>query len=244
VSIPLSPLSISAACLLLLGIALMFYFMRPRRFYLVRHGETVLNAEHIKQGRDGDLSETGRAQAETVGRYLKRFRIKRILTSTYPRARETAAIINTHLDAPIEPVELLVERRNPSEVINKRTTDPHVEQIMDQIERAYHDDEYRYSDEENFLDLRERAHKCLSFLTRQYDSEIAVITHHVFLKMLIAYLLYRGRLHASDFVKLSFFNYSDNAGITVVEFHPWKYFTRTHGWEVVTYNEQPEMTDV
>lgn len=35
--------------------------------------------------------------------------------------------------------------------------------------------------------------------------------------MLVAYMLYRERLHSADFVKLSFFNYSDNAGITVVD---------------------------
>ncbi len=57
--------------------------------------------------------------------------------------------------------------------------------------------------------------------------------------MLIAYLLYRERLHAADFIKLSFFNISDNAGITICEFHPWRIFSPTRGWEVVSYNEQP-----
>jgi hypothetical protein len=57
--------------------------------------------------------------------------------------------------------------------------------------------------------------------------------------MLIAYLLYRNSLHASDFVKLSFFNASDNAGITVCDYKPWKMFSRTRGWEIVSYNHQP-----
>lgn len=70
--------------------------------------------------------------------------------------------------------------------------------------------------------------------------ETVVVTHHVFLKMLIAYMLYRERLRAADFVKLSFFNISDNAGIIVCEFHSWKFFSKTCGWEVVSYNEQPE----
>ena len=88
------------------------------------------------------------------------------------------------------------------------------------------------------MDLRARAHSCLQFLSRQQSREVVVITHHVFLKMLIAYMLYRDRLHAADFVKLSYFNWSDNGGITVCEFHPWKIFSKTGGWEVVTYNEQ------
>jgi uncharacterized phosphatase len=242
VFLSLSPVALIAIFFALVLVGILFYLMRPKRFYFVRHGETLLNAEHIKQGRDGALSEKGREQAEMVGQYLSRFPIKHIFTSTYPRAEETAAIINSHLSVPIIPTELLIERKNPSEVIGRRTTDAEVEKIMDQIERAYHGDEYRYSDEENFIDLRERAHKCLQFLMLQTTKEAAVITHHVFLKMLIAYILYRERLNASDFVKLSFFNVSDNAGITVCEFHPWKFFSATHGWEVVSYNEQPQLS--
>ncbi|MDO8593533.1 MAG: histidine phosphatase family protein, partial [bacterium] len=95
------------------------------------------------------------------------------------------------------------------------------------------------SDEENFIDLKKRARKCLNLLARQGARETVVVTHHVFLKMLVAYLLYRENLHAADFTKLSFFNVSDNAGITVCEFHPWKLFSPTRGWSVITYNEQP-----
>lgn len=213
-------------------------FMRPRRFYFVRHGETILNAEHIRQGREGGLSEKGKAQAKTLGEYLRHFRIRRILTSTYPRAEETAAIINGYLKVPIIPSELLIERRNPSEVVGKKTDDPDVRRIKDQMDLSYHDDAFRFSDEENFQDLQKRARLCLRMLSRQHSRETVVITHHVFLKMLIAYMLYRDRLHAADFVKLSFFNWSDNGGITVCEYHPWKFFTATRGWEVVTYNEQ------
>jgi len=107
------------------------------------------------------------------------------------------------------------------------------------MDNAYHEDDYRFSDEENFMDLKKRARKCLNLLARQGAQETAVITHHVFLKILVAYLLYRERLHAADFAKLAFFNVSDNAGITICEFHPWKIFSTTLGWEVVSYNEQP-----
>src|ERR1035437_1897510 len=103
------------------------FFMRPRRFYFVRHGETILNAQHIRQGEEGALSEKGRAQAEMVGQYLKHFRIKRSIASDYPRAKETAKIINKYLKAPILYSPLFAERRNPSEIIGKSTHDPEVE---------------------------------------------------------------------------------------------------------------------
>lgn len=231
-----SPPFLIVSALLLLSILAL---MRPRRFYIVRHGETLLNAQHIHQGADGGLSEKGRQQAERVGRKLKGLGIRRMLSSTYQRARETAAIINTYLKVPITYSSLLVERGNPNEIVEKPTNDPAVAHIIDLMDLAYHDDNYRFSNEENFADMKNRARKCLDLLARQGHSRTVVVTHHHFLKMVIAYLLYRNELHASDFVKLSFFNASDNAGITICDYHPWRMFSATRGWEVVSYNEQP-----
>lgn len=221
------------------ALVVVFVRMRTRRFYFVRHGETTLNAAHIKQGAEGGLSESGKQQAAAVGEALAPLPIHTIIASPYERAEETAIIINDRLHASITYSPLLVERRNPSFIIGKHREEPEVARIVDEMDLAYHADDYRFSDEENFIELKERARACLDFLEHHRARETAVITHHVFLKMLVAYLLYRERLHATDFVKLSFFNVSDNAGITVCEFHPWKRFSATHGWEVVSYNEQP-----
>lgn len=221
-------------------VILVVYRMQPRRFYFVRHGETLLNAEHVRQGEEGALSQKGREQAEAVGKYLARFPIKQVISSTYPRARETTEILRKYLKVEAIYSPLFAERRNPKEIIGKSTRDPEVIRIVDQMDLAYHGDDFRVSDEENFADLKKRAKKCINLLSRQGPLETAIVTHHHFLKMLLAYMLYRRRLHAKEFVKLSFFNVSDNAGITVCEFHPWKLFSPTRGWEIVSYNEQPE----
>lgn len=213
------------------------FFMRPRRFYFVRHGETLLNARHVKQGAEGSLSETGKRQARAAGALLAPLKIGAILSSPYERARETALIINEHVRANISYSPLLAERRNPSEIIGKNRNDPVVARVVDRIDLAYHDDAYRYADEENFLDLKKRAQQCLRYLAWQSHAHVCVVTHHAFLKMLLSYMLYREELRAADFVKLSFFNVSDNAGISICEFHPWKLLSKTRGWEVVSFNE-------
>lgn len=213
---------------------------RPRRFYIVRHGETVLNAKHVRQGEEGSLSEEGRDQARKVGAYLKRFTIREIISSTYERARETSELINTELHVPIAYSKLFVERRNPSEIIGKSRELPEVKEIVDQIENAYHPDDYRYSDEETFLELKARARKCLNLLARQGVDGSVIVTHHVTLKMLLAYILYREKLHASDFVKLSFLNISDNATVSICEYRPLRALTKSRGWSIVSYNEQPD----
>jgi broad specificity phosphatase PhoE len=227
------------ALIALLVVLLTLNLMRTRRYYFVRHGETLLNAKHVRQGPEGALSERGREQAAQVGMYLKQFPIRRVIASTYPRAKETAEIINSYLKVPVTYTPLLAERRNPSEIIGKSTHDPDVERIVDQMDLAYHEDSYRYSDEENFIDEKNRGRAFLNLLVRRGGGESVIVTHHHFLKMLIAYLLYREDLHAGAFIKLSFFNVSDNAGITICEWDPWHLFSKTRGWRVVSFNEQP-----
>lgn len=231
----------SAAPIIVSSLLLIILFrMRPRRFYIVRHGETVLNAQHVRQGPEGALSEEGRNQARQVGEYLKRYHIKCIISSTYERARETASILKSILKAPAMYSDLFVERRNPKEIIGKHRDLPEVVKIVDQMDLAYHPDDYRFSDEENFTDLKERARKCLDLLALQAERNTVIVTHHVFLKVLVAYMLYRERLHAADFAKLAFFNFSDNAAVTVCEHNPWMAFSKTRGWRVISFNEQPD----
>jgi hypothetical protein len=57
--------------------------------------------------------------------------------------------------------------------------------------------------------------------------------------MILSYMLHHEHLHAADFVKLSFFNMVDNAGISICEYHPWKFWNATRGWEVLSFNETP-----
>jgi probable phosphoglycerate mutase len=221
----------------------LFVYVRHRlstkRVFFVRHGRSILNEQHIRQSREGGLSEAGKAEAEIAGKFLAQVHIKKLYVSPYERTKETAQIINTHLHVPIVYSELLIERRNPSEIIGKKADDPEVKKIVDHIDLSYHDDSYRYSDEENFMDMKQRAKKCLRYLETRWPNNIAVITHGIYLKMLLAYMLRGKRLHTPEYVKLSFFNPADNGRVTLCEYHPWKrWFSRTGGWEILTYNDQ------
>lgn len=231
----MSPVVFGVLVCLVLGFALL---SRPRRFYFIRHGETLLNARRIRQGKEGALSDKGREQAAQVAKELKHHHIEAIISSDYPRALETSEIIKKELHIPIFPSELFGERRNPSDIIGRSTKDPEVERIVDQMDLTYHEDDFRHSDEENFNDIKKRARKCLALLARQGAPQTMVVTHHHFLKMLLAYMLYGEDIHAGDFIKLSFFNVSDNAGVTICEFYPLHFFSETKGWKVVSFNEQ------
>lgn len=215
----------------------LYYLLQPKYFYFVRHGETLLNEAHIKQGADGALSEHGILQAKNIGKALAHININRIYTSPYERAVQTATLIQHFIPKDIVTLPLLVERKNASAVIGKSTQDEEVKRIMNATEYGYHDDSYRFADEENFNDLKARAHTCLSYLTRHACTRSIVVTHHAFLKMLLSYMLHGEKLHANEYVTLSFFNPSHNGGITVCRHSPlFSWFSKTRGWDILAYD--------
>jgi len=67
--------------------------------YLMRHGE-VHNPDHILYGRMPDfyLSEEGKRQAQSAGKWLKDKGIIKIYCSPMERAQQTAGLVAEHLD--------------------------------------------------------------------------------------------------------------------------------------------------
>lgn len=76
-----------------------------RPFYLIRHGETVMNALKLTCGGgvDTELNDTGKAQAAEAARVLAALPQKPtlIINSGMRRTRETTAILNEALNIPV-----------------------------------------------------------------------------------------------------------------------------------------------
>ncbi|MBN2873733.1 MAG: histidine phosphatase family protein [Spirochaetales bacterium] len=86
--------------------------VKPTSFFILRHGETVANADSRIQGRsEYPLNDTGRAQAATLAEYLMGRNVRRLLHSPLSRAAETAEILCRRLGVATgaEPEPLLVE---------------------------------------------------------------------------------------------------------------------------------------
>lgn len=73
------------------------------KIYLVRHAESLANAQGIYQGQtyDTDLSLRGFAQAKALARRFKQVRFTAVVTSPLKRTRQTAAIVVSHCHAKI-----------------------------------------------------------------------------------------------------------------------------------------------
>jgi 2,3-bisphosphoglycerate-dependent phosphoglycerate mutase len=89
--------------------------LEPYVIVLLRHGESVGNAEARWQGQsDFPLTDTGRAQARALAERWKteKEHFNLIVCSPLSRARETAEIVAAELDSPIETDPLWMERNN------------------------------------------------------------------------------------------------------------------------------------
>jgi len=78
--------------------------------FLIRHGETELNAARVFQPPETPLSERGRGQAERLARRLSGAGIARILASDLERAVMTAGALGRASGAPVLREPLLQER--------------------------------------------------------------------------------------------------------------------------------------
>lgn len=211
--------------------------MATKLIYFVRHGETELNAQNIRQGPEGSLTEKGREQAlVTALRFPKhKGRPQIIISSPYQRAKETAEIIRKELNIKIKYSDLLKERKNPTEIIGHWGEEIGTKQIIDRIDKSYHADDLRVSDEENFNDLKKRAKKLLTYIKRRWEKRIIVVTHKIFLKMVISYMIYGDKLTASRYNNLSYFNPIDNAGMAICSYtHHW---FKKDEWKLLVWND-------
>lgn len=209
--------------------------------YFVRHGETELNAKGIRQGPDGPLSPQGVSQVKAVAERFPKERGKPqvIIASPFQRTKETAAIIATALGMEVEYNDLLVERKNPTEIVGHSGKEEQVASIVDRIDKSFHDDTLRYSDEENFVDLKARAKKLLEYIGTRAERQIIMVTHGIFLKMVISYMMVGDELTASEYNKLSYLNPMDNAALTIVT-----RTTRLFGkprWKLLVWNNIPQV---
>jgi len=174
--------------------------------------------------------------AETARRFPKhKGKPQVIIASPYERTKETAEIIGRELEMDVEYSDLLVERKNPSEIIERKGEDRDVRSIVDRIDKSFHEDNLRYSDEENFIDLKERARELLDYIKSRPEERIIMVTHGIFLRMVVCYMFYSDALTASEYNKISYFNPIDNAGIAITQYIP--HWFKKDEWRLIVWND-------
>jgi len=146
--------------------------------YLVRHGETVFNAEGRQQGRlDSPLTALGEAQASAVGRLLAGLVGKpdgwRLVASPLGRTQTTAAIIGKTLRLPVETDPRLTE-------ISFGEWDGRLrEELALEHPEAFASQDWRFAAPggETYDDVHGRLSDWLAGLPPEPDRKVIVVSH-------------------------------------------------------------------
>lgn len=187
-----------------------------KRVYFVRHGESMGNAGPIRQHKGSPLTEKGRAQSAVVAERCLKLPFDAIICSTMSRAKETADFILKKVSKPIEYSDLFVERRRPSEQYGAPKGGPIDLKIEREVDAHFHVPGYRYSNEENFDDLKERARAALEYLARRPEEDILVVTHGLFMRIVLAYVVFGDKLSGKEGSQFLRAFHTMNTGITVL----------------------------
>jgi broad specificity phosphatase PhoE len=188
-----------------------------KTIYLVRHGESHSNTGAMRATTSSPLTDAGRAQAQQLAERCAKLPIDIIIVGTSTRAEETALIVANKISKDFISSELFAERRKPSQQNGKPKNDPATRVIDETIRDNFHMPGYRYSDEENFDDLKSRMSFALDYLLNLEDEHVLVITHGIILRILIARVLMGEELSGKECKKFHRDLRMNNTGICILK---------------------------
>lgn len=209
--------------------------------YFVRHGESEGNCNHLIQTPKYPLTEKGEEEAHMVADRLEDFSFDTMLVSTFPRARQTADIMNEKLHLPMEYYDCLGEILYPSCVQGLSYDSEEAKPTLDEIQKNFHDPNYRHSDEETFGDVCGRGVVALEMIKARQEENLLVVTHATFIKIMLGLILFDQEFSSYDFIRLRRTLVPRNTGITICEYHPEEERMINRGWKVRSYSDHSHL---
>ena len=217
--------------------------------YLVRHGESEINIHNYAFG-DGKapLTAKGREQAQVIAERCAKLSVDVTIASTMRRAQETAEAISQRTGIAVESSDLFRERKPPVVLeSNERYKEPLLTMRSEWL-LSFYSATARVADGENFIDIRERAGKALSYLEKRSEERILVVAHSFILRTMLAHVIFGQVFSPEELKKIMLRIEFDNIGISILEFDDSgnaQFDTMpVSGWSVRTWNDQTHLDDI
>lgn len=159
------------------------------KLILIKHGETIESKKGIIVGQlPGTLSAKGKSEAKKVAEIIKKRKLNPtlIISSDLKRTKETAKIISKKLNLPVK-YEKITRERNAGIAQGKKD-----EQINWDLYEKKPLENRKHIGGESFLEVGRRAKNFIGLLKKHKnygDKEILIISHNVFLSMLLSVIL-------------------------------------------------------
>ncbi|KKW24877.1 MAG: Phosphoglycerate mutase [Candidatus Kaiserbacteria bacterium GW2011_GWB1_52_6] len=195
-----------------------------KTIYFVRHGESDANVgERFSDDETVSLTQRGRSQAEALAKRCAKLPIDAIISSTMPRASETAAIISEAIGMPFELSAEFTERPLPISMHGRLRTDEAARRILEGWGKK------TTEEGDEFERLKDRAGRALTLLADRPESHILVVSHGFFMRMVLARVIF-GEEFTSDELGhiLRAIPSTEKSHISVFRYHedgredPWK----------------------
>lgn len=157
--------------------------------YLVRHGQTLWNAESRMQGRmDSPLTEAGHAHAADNAAWLAGESIETMFASPLGRTRATAAIIGQHLGLEARFDDRLMERHCG---IWEGLTLVDIERRWPDAFRSWRAEPFHFRPPggENLPDMVKRVSPFLEWLRSVPARRVAIVSHGMIGRAMLTHLL-------------------------------------------------------
>lgn len=213
-----------------------------KTIYLIRHGESEGNASNKTHGSDSPLSTKGQTQATYIAKRMAKIPLTHIISSSYPRAKETAEVIqqeHSHITK-ILFSDYLVEYDCPSKMMGMYSGSDEMLRIRSEINKNFHIPSYKHSDEETFEDLKMRAKNASQFIANNAGEHTVVVSHGIFARILMSYLLFSDSLSAHECLTFIKGFLSENTGLTILKYDEDK---TDDNWKIFTWNDHAHLAD-
>jgi probable phosphoglycerate mutase len=209
--------------------------------YFVRHGQSEDNVLPVFQSADPCLSDEGKRQAFRLADRAVNLDFEALLTSPYPRARETAEIIGQATGKVPEEVPLFIERQKPAELNGKLYADKEANKLYLDWHASFHNPDLRVGDGENYEDLIARIDAGLQLLRTRPERSLVVVTHGYFLRSIVARVILGQSLTPALFKQFQNVLVMQNTGLTVLRYQA--IFQEEPAWRLWIYNDQAHLAE-
>jgi len=213
--------------------------MITKNIYFIRHGETTSNLEQTWRTANESVTERGLEQARVAAKRVKQLPVTKIVTSTASRTLETAKIIGEETGLPVEEDKLFYKEKTPTSIQglkHEKTPGNRIEQYIQALLDNSEDPEFHFEDEENLWQRRERIKAIISYLERQREENLLVVTHGNILKMLMAYIVLGKDCSAKEMYLSSQKFKTENTGISQV-------ILENGEWRILIWNDHAHFAE-
>lgn len=190
--------------------------------FFIRHGQTINNIKHIRQGVQIDdyLDTQGILQTETIAPIVNALNLDVLFTSYLHRAEESAAIINNELK---KPVEIYHDFRLRERDFGSLTGKPqeHWDKMLPNNRELEQLQEYDYRPfgGESVEQVRERGFTAIIDIATNFEGKnVGIITHNGIIRLLLFHFpemprIYRGYETKKDIANTDIYEFTISKGI-------------------------------